>query len=69
MNRNKIIEILKQDYPNSKHTVESIMSGRRKPNAELRYKYDKNEGIPFDAWGKNLKNFIKGVNNEKILEE
>lgn len=49
MTRQKLIEILKQDYQ-SIHTVQAIACGRRKPNPDLRYQYEKKYGIPFSAW-------------------
>ncbi len=35
----------------SKDMVKSIMSGRRKPNADKRYEYLEKYKIPFKAWG------------------
>lgn len=53
----KIKEIIEKDYK-SKSTVSSILNGNRKPNADLRYKYEKEHDIPFDGWGKELRNHI-----------
>jgi len=49
MTRSEIKKILENDYQ-SIHTIAAIMCGRRQPNAHNRYRYEKEYGIPFDAW-------------------
>lgn len=49
MNKNNIRNILK-DEGYSKGMIDSIMSGRRKPNSDLRYKFESLFAIPFKAW-------------------
>jgi len=49
---------LLKDYK-VKGSVSSILNGNRQPNAELRYKYEKELGIPFNGWGENIKKYIE----------
>ncbi|NOZ91051.1 MAG: hypothetical protein GXO60_07180 [Epsilonproteobacteria bacterium] len=51
-------EKLEQDYE-VKGSIISILNGNRQPNSTLRYKYEKEIGIPFDGWGKNLKKYLE----------
>jgi len=72
MEREKIKNILLKDY--SPETVKSILIGRRKPNAENRYKYEKQYGIPFTAW-LDIKSYLNTTthapveSNTKVQEE
>lgn len=47
----------------SKSMIRSCINGTRKPNAEVRYKL--RYYIPFDAWGRNLKDFLKEKSKNK----
>lgn len=58
MNRRKLREVLIKDGY-SKSTVESIMCGRRRPNPEKRYEYEKKYKIPFNVWGTSIKEFLE----------
>jgi len=50
MKREKIVEILKKHY--SKHTVNSLLTGRRLPSFSKAIELEK-EGIPLAYWKKN----------------
>jgi len=66
MKRDEIIKILENDNYSS-DTIDSILCGRRKPNANNRYRYEKEHGIPFTAWG-NLKSYLNSTNNQATNE-
>ena len=48
---------LKKDYK-SESTIRAITGGNSKPNADLRYKYEKELNIPFNEWGDKIRNHI-----------
>jgi hypothetical protein len=54
----KLKKIIEKDYFVA-NSVTAILNGNRKPNADLRYKYEKEHGIPFDGWGKKIKEHIE----------
>ena len=56
MKKTKLRNIL-SDEGYSNDTINSIMIGRRKPNSDLRYKFEKDHGIPFTAWN-DIKSFL-----------
>ena len=55
MKRQDLIILLNNDGY-KKTTIDSILTGRRKPNAEKRYEYEKKHNIPFTAW-RNIKSY------------
>lgn len=61
MKRQKLQTIIKKHYT-SKDTIKSIMCGRMKPNADLRYELEKSHKIPFSVWGKPLNSYLQGNN-------
>lgn len=62
MKRVQIKEILEKEY--SEHMVSSILNGRRRPNANKRYIYEKEYGIPFTAWG-DIKSYIESYEEKE----
>ena len=40
------------------NSINSILCGRRKPNAEKRYEYEKKYNIPFTAW-RDIKSYLQ----------
>lgn len=62
MEKNKLKQILRQDF--SKDMTNSCLTGRRKPNANKRYEYEKKYGIPFEAWD-DIKSFLHYKNTNK----
>jgi len=56
MKRETLKKIL-ADLDYSKDTINSILSGRRKPNQDIKYYLEKEFKIPFTAW-KDIKSFI-----------
>lgn len=48
MNKKQLFKLLADDYKTP--SVYAIINGRRKPNPENRYRYEKEYGIPFTAW-------------------
>jgi len=58
INYYKLKEKLEKDY-DVRGSIISILNGNRQPNANLRYKYEKELGIPFNGWGKNLKQHLQ----------
>jgi len=40
------------------NSINSILCGRRKPNAEKRYEYEKKYNIPFTAW-QDIKSYLQ----------
>ena len=63
MKRQDLIILLTSDGY-KKNTIDSILTGRRKPNAEKRYKYEKTYNIPFTAW-RDIKSYLQNNNTSK----
>lgn len=63
MKKTNIRKILLDDGYSS-DMIKSIMSGRRKPNADKRYEYEKKHSIPFTAWN-DFKSFLLDNNTIK----
>ncbi|MDD3468092.1 MAG: hypothetical protein PHE67_13165 [Campylobacterales bacterium] len=63
MNRDSISNLLKQNGY-SIHTINAILCGRRKPNAEIRYKLEKVAKIPFSAW-LDIKSYLQKEDTKK----
>lgn len=63
MKRQDLEAILKSDgYKNS--SIDSILCGRRKPNPEKRYEYEKKYKIPFSAW-RDIKAYLQKDDTKK----
>ena len=62
MKRENLKTILENDGY-KKSSIDSILSGRRCPNAEKRYEYEEKYNIPFKAW-RDIKSYLQ-TNNTK----
>ena len=56
MKRQDLKKILEKDY--RKSSIDSILSGRRRPNGYKKYEYEKKYHIPFEAW-QDIKSYLK----------
>lgn len=54
----KVLKELLSNYYSSKHTIDAIVAGKRKPNPDVRFKLYHLHGIPFDIWGDRIKSYL-----------
>jgi len=47
------------DYGYKRSSIDSILSGRRRPNPDNRYEFEKKFNIPFNVWGKSIKPYLQ----------
>ena len=57
MERKQLKKLL-SNYYSSKHTIDAIMAGKRKPNPDIRFKLYSLYGVPFDIWGDRIKSYL-----------